>query len=114
MCELCQFRKLNGLRRQNSLQGGGVRDAASRCCSNGSQSFRRSPWRARRQLLEECQDRPALQPGKPTWQCRDRLSLSSAWSAPMNRGSLNSTLIHGTHVPVEEPSTASTAEPRAI
>jgi hypothetical protein len=24
MCELCQFRKLNGLRRQNSLQGGGV------------------------------------------------------------------------------------------
>src|SRR3979490_1671410 len=44
------------------------------------------------------------------WRCRDRLSLSSAWLAPMNRGSLNSTLIHGTHVPVEEPSTASETE----
>src|SRR5436189_2863796 len=27
--------------------------------------------------------------------------------APLNRGSLNSAHIHGTHVPVEEPSTAS-------
>jgi hypothetical protein len=27
--------------------------------------------------------------------------------APLNRGSVNSTHIHGTHVPVEEPSTAS-------
>jgi hypothetical protein len=27
--------------------------------------------------------------------------------APPNRGSLNSAHIHGTHVPVEEPSTAS-------
>jgi hypothetical protein len=30
--------------------------------------------------------------------------------APPNRGSLNSTHIHGTHVPVEEPSTASIAD----
>src|SRR5260370_4075710 len=29
------------------------------------------------------------------------------WLAPLNRGSLNSAHIHGTHVPVEEPSTAS-------
>jgi hypothetical protein len=36
------------------------------------------------------------------------LSLSSAWLAPLNRGSLNSAHIHGTDVPVEEPSTAST------
>jgi hypothetical protein len=35
------------------------------------------------------------------------LSLSSAWLAPLNRGSLNSVDIHGTLVPVEEPSTAS-------
>jgi hypothetical protein len=38
------------------------------------------------------------------------LSLSSAWLAPLNRGSLNSAHIHGTDVPVEEPSTASKAE----
>jgi hypothetical protein len=38
------------------------------------------------------------------------LLLSSAWLAPLNRGSLNSAHIHGTHVPVEEPSTASIAE----
>src|SRR6266404_7369423 len=44
---------------------------------------------------------------RPTWRCRDRLSLSFAWLAPLNRGSLNSAHIHGTHVPVEEPSTAS-------
>src|SRR3954453_13257940 len=31
--------------------------------------------------------------------------------APPNRGSLNSAHIHGTHVPVEEPSTASGADP---
>src|SRR4030081_2759595 len=30
--------------------------------------------------------------------------------APLNGGSLNSTRIHGTHVPVEEPSTASTTD----
>src|SRR6266404_7134913 len=47
---------------------------------------------------------------RPTWRCRDRLSLSFAWLAPPNRGSLNSAHIHGTHVPVEEPSTASTAD----
>jgi hypothetical protein len=38
------------------------------------------------------------------------LSLSSAWLAPLNRGSLNSAHIHGTDVPVEEPSTASSTE----
>ena len=38
----------------------------------------------------------------------NRLSLSSAWLAPLNRGSLNSAHFHGTDVPVEEPSTAST------
>jgi hypothetical protein len=38
------------------------------------------------------------------------LSLSSAWLAPLNRGSLNSTHIHGTDVPVEEPSTASNSD----
>jgi hypothetical protein len=38
------------------------------------------------------------------------LSLSSAWLAPLNRGSLNSAHIHGTDVPVEEPSTASTPD----
>jgi hypothetical protein len=36
--------------------------------------------------------------------------LSSAWLAPLNRGSPNSAHIHGTDVPVEEPSTASIAE----
>ena len=36
--------------------------------------------------------------------------LSSAWLAPLNRGSLNSAHIHGTDVPVEEPSTASNPE----
>jgi hypothetical protein len=30
--------------------------------------------------------------------------------APLNRGSLNSAHIHGTDVPVEEPSTASTTD----
>ena len=38
--------------------------------------------------------------------CRDRLHDL----APPNRGGLNSTHIHGTHVPVEEPSTASKAD----
>jgi hypothetical protein len=38
------------------------------------------------------------------------LSLSSAWLAPLNRGSLNSAHIHGTDVPVEEPSTASNSD----
>src|SRR5258706_7827475 len=46
------------------------------------------------------------QPGR----CRNRLSLSSAWFAPLNRGSLNSAHIHGTDVPVEEPSTASNSD----
>jgi hypothetical protein len=32
--------------------------------------------------------------------------------APLNRGGLNSTHFHGTHVPVEEPSTASIADIR--
>src|SRR5258706_9735271 len=50
------------------------------------------------------------EPGKLTWRCLTRLSLSSAWLAPLNRGSLNSAHIHGTDVPVEEPSTASIAE----
>src|SRR6478752_8371926 len=39
--------------------------------------------------------------------CRDRLHDL----APPNRGGFNSTHIHGTHVPVEEPSTASIADP---
>jgi hypothetical protein len=34
--------------------------------------------------------------------------------APPNRGGLNSTHIHGTHVPVEEPSTASKPEIGAV
>jgi hypothetical protein len=38
--------------------------------------------------------------------CRDRLHDL----APPNRGSLNSAHIFGTHVPVEEPSTASEAD----
>jgi hypothetical protein len=42
--------------------------------------------------------------------CLNRLSLSSAWLAPLNRGGLNSAHIHGTDVPVEEPSTASSTE----
>jgi hypothetical protein len=33
--------------------------------------------------------------------------------APPNRGGLNSTYFRGTHVPVEEPSTASRADGRA-
>jgi hypothetical protein len=51
---------------------------------------------------------PALtphEPGTPTWRCLYRLSLSSAWLAPLNRGSLKSAHIHGTDV--EEPYTAS-------
>src|SRR4249920_698023 len=51
--------------------------------------------------------RQRREPEKPTWRYRNRLSLSSAWLAPLNRGSLNSAHIHGTDVPVEEPSTAS-------
>src|SRR5450432_557022 len=54
--------------------------------------------------------RQPREPGKPTWRCLNRLSLSSAWLAPLNRGSLNSTHIRGTLVPVEEPSTASKPE----
>jgi hypothetical protein len=56
--------------------------------------------------------RQRREPGKPTWRCLNRLSLSSAWLAPLNRGSLNSAHIHGTDVPVEKPSTASKAEDR--
>src|SRR6266404_5696696 len=54
--------------------------------------------------------RQLREPGRPTWRCLNRLSLSSAWLAPLNRGSLNSAHIHGTDVPVEEPSTASNSE----
>src|ERR1035438_5397088 len=54
--------------------------------------------------------RQRREPGKPTWRCLNRLSLSSAWLAPLNRGSINSAHIHGTDVPVEEPSTASKSE----
>src|ERR1700731_3059249 len=43
--------------------------------------------------------RQRREPGKPTWRCLNRLSLSSAWLAPLNRGSLNSAHIHGTDVP---------------
>src|SRR6202790_1539684 len=50
------------------------------------------------------------EPEKLTWRCLNRLSLSSAWFAPLNRGSLNSAHIHGTDVPVEEPSTASNSD----
>jgi len=46
-------------------------------------------------------------PGRPTWRCRTRLSWPFAWVAPLNRKSLHSAHIHGTHMPVEEPSTAS-------
>src|SRR5271154_3209826 len=53
--------------------------------------------------------RQRREPEKPTWRCLNRLSLS-AWLAPLNRGSLNSAHIHGTDVPVEEPSTASIPE----
>src|ERR1700759_3530342 len=56
--------------------------------------------------------RQRREPGKPTWRYLNRLSLSSAWLAPLNRGSLNSAPIHGTDVPVEEPSTASTTDIR--
>src|SRR5215216_783467 len=54
--------------------------------------------------------RQRREPGKPTWRYLNRLSSSSAWLAPLNRGSLNSAHIHGTDVPVEEPSTASTTD----
>src|ERR1700738_3641920 len=54
--------------------------------------------------------RQRREPGKLTWRCLNRLSLSSAWLAPLNRGSLNSAHIHGTDVPVEEPSTASDSD----
>ena len=42
--------------------------------------------------------------GKPTWRCLIRLSLSSAWLAPQS-WEPHSAHIHGTDVPVEEPST---------
>src|ERR1035441_10497380 len=51
--------------------------------------------------------RQRREPGKLTWRCLNRLSLSSAWLALLNRGSLNNAHIHGTDVPVEEPSTSS-------
>src|SRR5260370_21539873 len=54
--------------------------------------------------------RQRREPGKLTWRCLNRLSLSSAWLAPLNRGSLNTAHIHSTDVPVEEPSTASTTD----
>src|SRR5262249_16392296 len=43
---------------------------------------------------------------KPTWRSRDQSSIA-CMLAPPNRGASNSHHIHGTHVPVEEPSTAS-------
>src|SRR3974390_3463689 len=80
---------------------------------------------ARRKLLEEPQDVTTLQLtpnyhlafnvntvdlknrfGDVETDCRDRLH---DWLLP-NRGGLNSAHIHGTRVPVEEPSTASTAD----
>ena len=80
---------------------------------------------ARRQLLEEGQDVAPLELTAEDdiafridavnlknrlrdveTNCRDRLH----GLAPPNCGSLNSTHIHGTHVPVEEPSTASTPD----
>jgi hypothetical protein len=71
-----------------------------------------------RQLLEERQHIATLQLA-----ANDNLAasvnavnlenrLSSAWLAPLNRGSLNSAHIHGTDVPVEEPSTASITDAR--
>src|SRR6202051_5420787 len=54
--------------------------------------------------------RQRREPEKMTWRCLNRLSLSSAWLAPLIRGSLNSAHIRGTDVPVEEPSTASNSE----
>src|SRR6478672_4237867 len=68
--------------------------------SDASIACEQSPGRQRRRR----------EPGKPTLRCLNRLSLSSASLAPLNRGSLNSAHIHGTDVPVEEPSTASTAD----
>ena len=59
--------------------------------SDASIACEQSPGRQRRRR----------EPGKPTLRCLDRLSLSSASLAPLNRGSLNSAQIHGTHVPVE-------------
>src|SRR5512132_4652205 len=68
--------------------------------SDASTACEQSPGRQRRRR----------EPGKPTWRYLNRLSSSSASLAPLNRGSLNSAHIHGTDVPVEEPSTASTAD----
>jgi hypothetical protein len=59
---------------------------------------------APRQLLEERQYIAALQlAADDHMPCRVNA---------VNRGSLNSTHIYGTYVPVEEPSTASIADPR--
>src|SRR6476660_3177456 len=58
--------------------------------------------------------RQRREPGKPTSRYLNRLSSSSAWLAPLNRGSLNGAHIHGTDVPVKEPSTASTTELKLI
>jgi hypothetical protein len=49
-------------------------------------------------------------PGRLTWRCPNRLSWPSGWLAPLNNGSFNSAHIGGTHVPMEEPSTASKAD----
>src|SRR5262249_22973217 len=83
---------------------------------------------ARRQLLKEWQNVPALEPTANDYitcrvncvdlknrlsdietNCRDRLHV---WLLRIV-GALNSTHIHGTSVPVEEPSTASKADIRA-
>jgi hypothetical protein len=82
----------------------------------------RPPDQAGLQLLKERQDVATLQLtaddhfaivinavdlkyrlGNVETDCRDRLHVL----APPNRRGFNSTHIHGTHVPVEEPSTAS-------
>src|SRR5215475_1736982 len=83
-----------------------------------------NPDQARRQLLEERQHITAFQLTAEDYiafpidtvdlkdrlcdieaDCRNRLHRL----APLNRGGLNSTHIHGAHAPVEEPSTASIA-----
>ncbi len=58
--------------------------------------------------------RQRREPGKPTWRCLNRLSLSSAWLAPLSRGSLNSAHIHGTDVPVRRRGCQATYAERAV
>src|SRR5262249_25523045 len=51
---------------------------------------------------------------RPIWRYRAQLSQLLACFAPPNREGLNSPRIHGPHVPVEEPSTASNLEVAAL